>query len=244
MIFTGKDFAEYCNTIFDNRDHWCYWYGTYGNICTLEKYKSKKKQYPKHYTNGRKSGYMEDIKEKRRCADCVGLIKVYFWTGGKYNSTPKYGSNNCPDKSANDMFALCKKTGTINTIPDIPGIVVWKSGHIGVYVGNGYTVEMKGFAYDCQKIKVSKGPWEKWGMLPDSMISYDNPPSDNNSTKVLVTGGSVYVRTAPNKDTGKGLGTVHKGDKLNFQDTIKDGWYLVEYKNTNGWISGKYSTLT
>jgi len=177
QMFNGKQLAEYCEEMYKHKDHWCYWYGTYGNQCTLKKYKAKKKQYPGHYTSDRTKGYMKDIELGRRCADCVGMIKSFFWTGGKYDTDPKYGTNNCPDKSANGMIAICKKTGKIKDIPDIPGLVVWKSGHIGVYVGGGYTVEMKGFDYDCQRNKVSKGPWTKWGMLPDNMISYDDQPT-------------------------------------------------------------------
>lgn len=176
QMFTGKQLAEYCEEMHRNKDHWAYWYGTYGNLCTQKKYESKKKQYPDHYGSSRTKGYMKDIEEGRRCADCVGMIKSFFWTGGKYDTDPKYGTNHCPDKSANGMIAICKKTGPIKDIPDIPGLVVWKSGHIGVYVGGGYTVEMKGFDYDCKRNKVKDGPWTKWGMLPDSMISYDDTP--------------------------------------------------------------------
>ena len=175
-MFTGSQLANYCEEMYKHKDHWAYWYGTYGNKCTQKKYESKKKQYPEHYGSSRTKGYMKDIEQGRRCADCVGMIKAFFWTNGQYDTDPKYGTNHCPDKSANGMIALCKKTGKIKDIPDIPGLVVWKSGHIGVYVGGGYTVEMKGFDYDCQRNKVTKGPWTKWGMLPDSMISYDDQP--------------------------------------------------------------------
>ena len=245
-MFTGKQLAAYCEEIYAHKDHWCYWYGTYGKLCSKDLYEHKKKQYPNHYGSSRTSGYMRDIEKKRRCADCVGMIKSYFWTGGVYDSNPKYGTNNCPDKSANGMFEKCKKTGKISTIPDIPGIVVWKPGHIAVYVGNGYTVEMKGFNYDCQRNKVSKGPWTKWGMLPDSMIKYDDEPTPEPKQHVQITGGSVNVRSGPgikNKD----IGTVHKGDVLPYQGQTQtvDGrdWYLVEYQNQNGCVSSKYSKL-
>lgn len=173
-MFTGKQLAEYCEEMHRNKGHWAYWYGTYGNKCTMKKYESKKKQYPDHYGSSRTSGYMNDIEQGRRCADCVGMIKSFFWTGGKYDTDPKYGTNHCPDKSANGMIALCKKTGPIKDIPDIPGLVVWKSGHIGVYVGGGYTIEMRGFYYDCVKRKVKDGPWKKWGKLP--FLNYDDTP--------------------------------------------------------------------
>lgn len=238
-MFTGQELANYALTVYKDKKHWCYWYGTYGNKCTMSKYERKRKQYPYHYTEKRKAGYMKDIELNRRCADCVGFIKSFFWTGNKYNTDPVYKSNNCPDKNADGMFKLCSKKGDIKTIPNIPGLVVWKSGHIGIYVGDGYTVEFKGFNYDCQKNKVSVGRWKKWGMLPPSMITYTE-----SEYKVVVTGDSVNVRTAPNTETGKILGVVHKWDTLEYQGiTYDNGWYLVIYEGQNGWISPKYSKL-
>lgn len=173
-MFTGKLLAAFCEKVF--KAEWAYWYGTYGRRCTQSLYESKKAQYPSHYTSDRASGYKADIAEGRTCADCVGMIKAFFWCGGVFGAEPKYASNNCPDKSANGMFALCTETGAISTIPDIPGLAVWKSGHIGVYVGGGYVVEMKGFAQDCLRRKVSAGGWSKWGKLPPSMLSYEDEP--------------------------------------------------------------------
>ena len=169
-MFTNKELVNYCYQVY--RDAWVYWYGTCGYKCTTSLYNTKAKQYPSHYTSSRKSGYMADIKANKMCADCVGLIKSFFWKNGDINGTNKYASNNCPDLSANGMIEYCEKTGPISTIPDIPGLVVWKSGHIGVYVGSGYTIEMRGFAYDCVKRKVEDGPWTKWGKLPKSMLTY------------------------------------------------------------------------
>ena len=63
------------------------------------------------------------------------------------------------------------------------------------------------------------------------------------SRKVIVTGASVYVRSAPNTD-GRILGVVHQGDALTYQGQDSEyGWHLVDYENQNGWISGKYSRL-
>lgn len=175
-MLTGKQLAEYCEKVY--KAGWVYWYGTYGQKCSTSLYNSKRNQYPSHYTSARASGYKKDIQAGKRCADCVGMIKSFFWTGGKFDTDPKYGSNGCPDKSANGTIEYCSETGPIKTIPDEPGLVVWKSGHIGVYVGNGYTVEMKGFDYDCKRNKVTAGPWTKWGRLPKSMITYTGETAD------------------------------------------------------------------
>lgn len=61
--------------------------------------------------------------------------------------------------------------------------------------------------------------------------------------KVRVTGSSVYVRSAPNKDS-RTLGVVHQGDLLPYQGEDSPlGWHLVIYQGENAWISGKYSTV-
>ena len=173
-MFTNLQFAEFCLKVYALK--WVYWYGTCGYKCTTSLYNSKKNQYPSQYTAARESGYRKDIADGKMCADCVGMIKAFFWLNGDPNGTRKYGANNCPDKSANGMFKLCVKTGPINTMPDVPGLVVWKDGHIGVHVGGGYTVEMKGFNYDCVKNKVTDGKWTHWGQLPASMLNYVTGP--------------------------------------------------------------------
>ena len=149
-----------------------YWYGTCFYKCSKDLYTRKKKQYAKHYTSSRESGYMADIAAGRMCADCVGIIKGFFWTGGDLSAKNDYETNNCPDRSANGLFSLCEEKGPISTIPDIPGLVVHKDKHIGVYVGGGKTIEMRGFADDCVLNDVTDGDWDEWGKLPSSMIRY------------------------------------------------------------------------
>lgn len=257
-MLTAQMLAEYCLDVYAAK--WVYWYGTYGKKCTKKLYNSKRKQYPSHYGDSRTAGYMKDIAEGRTCADCVGMIKSFFWKGGDVDAEPKYQSNGCPDVSANGMIKLCPKTGPISTIPDVPGLVVWKDGHIGVYVGGGYTVEMKGFNYDCRKNRVADGPWKKWGRLPGGMISYTEgettspgagaPPSPEGeglngqeNRTVEIVGGDCYVRSAPNTD-GKKLGVARRGERFPYGGQTSDnGWNLVGYKGTDGWVSGKYSRL-
>lgn len=149
-----------------------YWYGTCFYECTKSLYTRKKKQYAKHYTSSRESGYMADIAAGMMCADCVGIIKGFFWTGGDLNAKNVYEANNCPDRSADGLFSLCEETGKIGIIPDIPGLVVHKPGHIGVYVGRGKSIELRGFADDCVLCDIEDADWDEWGKLPSSMIRY------------------------------------------------------------------------
>ena len=95
-------------------------------------------------------------------ADCVGLIKAFFWTSNG-TAENKYQANNCPDRSANGMFSLCEKTGRIATIPNTPGLVVWNDGHIGVSIDGIYAIEERGFNYGIVKTKISDRSWTNWG---------------------------------------------------------------------------------
>lgn len=154
-------------------DGWKYWYGCCGYKATQSLYERKKKQYPKHYTDGRAASYKKHIAEGRMVADCVGLIKAFFWSS---NGTAgnKYQTNGCPDRSANGMFSLCEKTGKIAAIPDTPGLVVWNDGHIGISIDGIHAIEARGFNYGIVKTRISDRSWTRWGKLPASMLDYES----------------------------------------------------------------------
>lgn len=133
-----------------------YWWGTFGQIASETLYQQKKKQYPSNYTaSDFKSQYGEMVH------DCVGLIKGYRW---RNNGKLEYRANQDVDVSG--MLKLCSKQGTISTMPDVIGTLVFMNGHVGVYIGNGEVIEARGHAYGVVKTKLRNRPWIKWGQ-PD-----------------------------------------------------------------------------
>ena len=64
--------------------------------------------------------------------------------------------------------------------------------------------------------------------------------------QVEITGGTVNVRSAPGTK-GKDIGDVHKGEKYQYGGLTAevDGrdWYLIDWHNTNGWVSSKFARL-
>jgi len=99
----------------------------------------------------------------------VGLIKGYGWLDPntlKYD----YGANDMPDIGADSMYKSASVSGPMDTMPDIPGIAVWKSGHIGIYVGNGKVIEAMGTKYGVVKTNLSDRAWTAWLEIP--YISY------------------------------------------------------------------------
>lgn len=110
------------------REGWVYWYGTTGRPCTESLLKRKRAQYPAHYGSARTTAYRRHIAEKRYCADCINLVKGYMWLD-EATGKQGYAINGCPDTNADGMFARAAQKGSIETMPDVPGLIVRFSGH-------------------------------------------------------------------------------------------------------------------
>ena len=85
--------------------------------------------------------------------------------------TIDYGTNSMPDLGANQMYYSASVSGTIDTMPDIPGLAVWHDGHIGVYIGNGEVIEAMGTKYGVVKTELAGRGWTHW--LQIEYINYD-----------------------------------------------------------------------
>lgn len=180
--FTNEHFADFMIQMIGRP----YWYGTCLYKCTESLRQRKASQYPSHYKDNRTATYRKHIEAKEVAGDCIGGAKGYAWTNGGEGVveaigndnaiTSKYGSHGCPDKSASGMFAYAKEKGmawgAISTIPEIVGLAVTFSGHVGYYIGGGYVAEFKGFSYGCVKTKLSAGKWTHWYQLP--FLDYGN----------------------------------------------------------------------
>ena len=161
----GHDLAAYAVQAWEN--NWGYVWGTFGNVLTPSLLEYKVKQYPDGV--GKYEDFIEEHYLGRRTADCIGLVKSYGWfnpaTGGI-----DYGSNGMPDYSANQMHqdAVNKgaEHGTIADMPEIPGLILWKEGHTGVYIGGGYAIEAMSTSKGVGKTKVDGRGWQAWYKLP------------------------------------------------------------------------------
>lgn len=111
----------------------------------------------------------------QRVHDCVGLIKGYLWSESA-TAAPEY--KKAQDVSANGMRSRCKVQGKIATLPEIPGVLVFMSGHVGVYIGNGKVIEARGFNYGVVETNLEDRKWTSWGKCP--WIKY---PSNENFFK-------------------------------------------------------------
>lgn len=162
------DLAAYAIQAWEN--NWGYVWGTYGNVLTQSLFDYKLKQYPEGVGD-----YEDFIRENwlgRRTADCIGLLKGYAWLDTT-DMTIGYAENGAPDYGANQMYQYVKESGTAGgdyggmaSLPEIPGLMLWKEGHAGVYIGGGYAIEAMGTQYGVVKTEVDGRGWEGWGKLP------------------------------------------------------------------------------
>lgn len=109
--------------------------------------------------------------------DCVGLIKgvLWGWNGNleKNYGGARYEANDVPDIGANAMIKKCTNVSTDFVKVEI-GEVVWKDGHIGVYIGGGLAVEctpswenkVQITSCNCDIDGYNRRNWTKHGKLP------------------------------------------------------------------------------
>lgn len=203
-----------------------YWYGTFGQNATADLYAYKRKQYPQYY----KSWNDFPTQYGKRVHDCVGLIKGYLWSA---NATAKPVYNSSQDVSANGMRSRCTEKGSIGTMPDIPGVLVFSEGHVGIYIGNGYVIEARGHEYGVVKTALKSRPWKWWGKCP--FITYDEKKP---SVQLTVKSGTWNVRSGAG--TNYKVCCVVKGGTVLTATAESGGWYYIDA--LKGWISPKAVT--
>lgn len=214
---------------------WCesklgtpYVYGAKGAKLTQSQINTWAALYPSTYT----ATYIAKAKTfiGRNCTDCSGLIS---WLTGKLR-----GSYNYKDTAV--------QTAPISKLDEsMIGWALWKPGHIGVYIGNGYCIEAKGINYGTVKTKVSATAWTHVLKLCD--IDYADMPAEELTTYPISTGTTGLTVTASSLNIRKNPGTseVSTGQNYKKGDVIYpiaktfvagDPWF----KTANGWISAKY----
>lgn len=182
-ITTGEQLAARCEELATNYKT-VYMWGTFGQPVTESIIAQKAEQYKKtnHYTDAKLAALRLLIGKGYFAFDCVGTIKGLLWDWSadkaKINGGATYRSNGVEDLGADYMIAKCREISTdFNEIA--VGEAVWCPGHIGVYIGNGLSVECTtGWnankviitACNCNKAGYNRRNWTKHGKLP--FISY------------------------------------------------------------------------
>lgn len=155
------DLVKWAQFAYDNG--WGYVWGSHGQVLTEKELNRLKGVFGSHVTD--KEDYIRSHWLGKRTSDCVGLIKGYGWYDDT-SGTIKYGTNGMQDVTADGMFSAATEKGTINTMPDIPGLAVWHEGHIGVYIGNGYVIHAANTYDGVIKTPITSSGWTHWLKVP------------------------------------------------------------------------------
>lgn len=178
-----------------------YWWGTFGQTANAGLLAAKRQQYPGYYTAG-------DFPTQygQKVHDCVGLIKGYLWCDTP-DSEPIYKA--AQDVAVSGLYMSCPENGSIDTMPDIPGVCVFMQdiSHVGVYIGGGDVIEATGHARGVVKTKLAGRGWGLWGK--PRWISYEAAatPAQPAQTTTQATASTLNVT---------GLPLLRYGDKGEF----------------------------
>ena len=121
-----------------------YVYGAKGEVLTRAILDRLARENPGTYTSTYKAKAARYIGQ--RCTDCSGLIS---WYTGILR-----GSYNYHDTAV-------ERVGIDHLDESMVGWALWKPGHIGVYIGDGWCIEAKGINYGTIKSRVAVTPWQK-----------------------------------------------------------------------------------
>lgn len=142
---------------------WVYVWGTYGDVLTEAVLNGKVSQYPDEV--GGKEEYIRTHWLGGRTADCIGLIKGYGWYDCESGSIA-YGTNGMPDIGADTMYENATEKGTIDTLPETPGLALWHEGQIGIYIGNGQVIHAANTNDGVILSEVSGSGFTHWLKIP------------------------------------------------------------------------------
>lgn len=116
-------------------EEWAYMWGSWGQILTEDYAEKICNQYTSNLTH---KWYWEKHMGKR-VTDCYGLTKGYLWDNkGTSKITPGTDINTAM------LFRQAQIKGTLESMPDVPGLQLWMPGHVAVYTGNGEFIEAAG----------------------------------------------------------------------------------------------------
>lgn len=220
---------------------WGYVWGTYGQVLTRNLYKAKAEQYPDEV-----GGYADFIEEHwigGRTADCVGLIKGYGWFDPETGKI-EYGTNGMPDIGADTMYANAEESGTIDTIPEIPGLAVWHEGHIGIYIGNGQVIHASGTKVGVIQTPIENSGWTHWLKIP-YITYYDSDvteaPNEQHIWDVL------YAKIGNPYGVAGLMGNLYAESGLqpnNLQNSYEESLGYSDSSYTQAVDSGSYTNFT
>lgn len=222
LVRIATDIYENCKTVYAK--------GGIGWKLTQDRLDSLIRQYPanKQYISTKDIG---------KCAcDCSGMIVGMAYDGWRVNRDPVWTKSH----DWNDQMLHDRLTDTVSPDKAIPGMCLWKQGHVGLCIGNGYALdsnaEKSGSGIHLRKVSDIK--WTLAGKLPE--IEY-----------VGVKIGDVIPMTVTKIENGIAYGevrvdapdSIHVGSKVTIDPGAVAGGMNKQYRGKlidPKYANGKY----
>lgn len=217
MPKTGAGLAAFCEQALAAGTG--YVYGAYGQVCTPSLRLSYARQYPDSNLAGTPMYEIAAKWDGRRVVDCSGLISYYV-------AVNSYGQN--PSKRYFIHYTNSTQIAPISSLPELPGTLLWKPGHVGVYMGNGNVIEAAGTAQGVIASKLS-ARWIKW-YWPQQIDYTGNQvfvsnPELNPQNMIYIAAGNAAGSTM--WSGARGLGYT-----AGVMSSVRDVWELILNSST------------
>ena len=162
-----------------------------------------------------------------RCFDCSGFVSWCLNKAGAYK-----GRTNCDGLFARSTEIYTPEDGCLlfRTNPQKPT----DETHVGIYAEEKQ-YHAKGRKYGVVDEKYLPSGWQKIAWF--KALKPDPKPEPTGQT-VEIVGKSVWVRNSDSTD-GKKLFVAHKGDKYPLIEIAPSGWYRIETKYPESYITNK-----
>ena len=146
-----------------------YLWGGLGEVITEEVIEDRQKEYPKTYDETCCERLREKIGKGVYGFDCSGLIKNFLMGG-----IPNYRYDAKYDWNSSMLLERAEKSGSMDSLPEQPGVCLYMPGHVGIYMGKQKVIEATSnvkFGDGVVETKVSDREWTHWFYCPT--ISYE-----------------------------------------------------------------------
>lgn len=174
-MVTQREFKEYFENLYNKKA--VYVWGANGQIITKELVDELYEKYGSNRYN--RAYYDNKLKEGlgRIGADCSGA----FFPLSK------------GDKTAKSYYNACTVKGSIKDMPKGTACMVFNKDftHVGAYMGDGTTIEMRSSAKNVQKEAFNESRWTYYG-VPDWLEPY--PDRALVVAPVIIPGGDPVIR--------------------------------------------------
>lgn len=174
----------------------------------------------------------------RKVWDCSGLFR------GAWRALLKYRSGGATGIYEN----WCAEKGPITTMPDEPGIAVFRGDsrtkeHIGLYIGGGEVIDARSSGKGVVRTKKSAYKWTHWGRLAD--VDYSETEDEPTVLEVkwrgtvkTKTGNGINLWDTPLKAAS--VQRVPEGETIAVLDDAREGLRMAFYGGKLGYADAGY----